>query len=70
MTMDIERPKAEPIKTGQTSSLNIGEAVSVLISERREQISSNIVPFRPKAGEVYLYKPDKDVQKVYHFLGL
>jgi hypothetical protein len=55
LQVEIDKNKAIPLKEDVNTSLSLQEIVAFLQSDK----ATNLVPFRPKGGEVYLFKPTK-----------
>ena len=50
--MELDKNTNKPIKTGINYPLELDEAEELL----QASTSSNDVPYRPKGGEIYVYK--------------
>jgi len=59
--MEIEKPQNNPSLVGRNNALPLEEVLSLLNSE--EHPGSGAVPFRPKAGEVYIFKPGGKINR-------
>ena len=53
--MDLEKPQNKPTTTGVEEPLSLSQALEILEGDGS---GSSTIPFRPKSGEVYLFKPN------------
>ena len=53
----VDTSSAKPFREGENSPLNIEFVIDLLRHEEKHHLGSHLVPFRPKAGEIFLYIP-------------
>ena len=56
----ITKPVNYPIRTDINRPLELSQVIDILTSD---ETPSTQVPFRPKAGDVYFYKPGGKIRK-------